>query len=308
MTTIKKGSKGGLVKALQYILGVEADGVFGSKTQDAVKSWQKANGLTADGIVGANTWTKLVSKAPTLRSGSSGAWVYAVETLLTTMKLDGKFTAEEVAFVKAYQTASGLSVDGVVGKNTYSRLFGLTSATSNTVTTNNGTNSKQPVDYKQYDSRWGSVIYTKNNTYNKSQTIKNSGCGITAMADIIATWWDKNITPKQTAADAVSHGYRTTNSGTSWSYFEYVAKKYGASKFVQTSSFATMQACLAAGGYVVVSFKQSKWTNGGHFCTLWKDDGKYIYVNDPASSSSSRAKGTYSEVKSAAKQYFCFYK
>jgi hypothetical protein len=45
-----------------------------------------------------------------------------------------------------------------------------------------------------------------------------------------------------------------------------------------------------------------------HFCCLWKDDGKYIYVNDPASASSSRAKGTYDEVKAAAKQYFCFYR
>ena len=62
-----------------------------------------------------------------------------------------------------------------------------------------------------------------------------------------------------------------------------------------------MQGCLAAGGYVVVSFAPSKWTSGGHYCVLWKDDGKTIYVNDPASSSSSRAKGTYSEVKKAAK-------
>jgi len=68
-----------------------------------------------------------------------------------------------------------------------------------------------------------------------------------------------------------------------------------------------MQGCLAAGGYVVVSFRPSKWTKGGHYCVLWKDDGKTIYVNDPASSSSARAKGTYKEVKDAAKQYFCFW-
>lgn len=69
-----------------------------------------------------------------------------------------------------------------------------------------------------------------------------------------------------------------------------------------------MQGCLADGGYVVVSFRPSKWTKGGHYCVLWKDDGKTIYVNDPASASSRRAKGTYSEVKAAAKQYFCFWK
>lgn len=45
-----------------------------------------------------------------------------------------------------------------------------------------------------------------------------------------------------------------------------------------------------------------------HYCVLWKDDGKNIYVNDPASAKAARAKGTYSEVKAAAKQYFCYYK
>lgn len=127
------------------------------------------------------------------------------------------------------------------------------------------------------------------------------------MADIIATWYDKNFTPKEACALAVENGYRTYNSGTAWGYFKFIANRYKVSKFVQTKSFATMQGCLAAGGYVVVSFAPSKWTKGGHYCVLWKDDGKTIYVNDPASSSSSRAKGTYSEVKNAAKQYFCFW-
>jgi murein L,D-transpeptidase YcbB/YkuD len=35
------------------------DGVFGSKTQDAVKSFQQGNNLTADGIVGPLTWAAL---------------------------------------------------------------------------------------------------------------------------------------------------------------------------------------------------------------------------------------------------------
>jgi len=68
-----------------------------------------------------------------------------------------------------------------------------------------------------------------------------------------------------------------------------------------------MQACLAEGGYVVVNVKKSKWTTGGHYIVFWKDDGKYIYVNDPASAKSERAKGTYSEVKAAAHQYYCFW-
>ena len=45
-----------------------------------------------------------------------------------------------------------------------------------------------------------------------------------------------------------------------------------------------------------------------HFCCIWKWDGKYFYINDPASAASSRAKGTESEVTKARKQFFIFYK
>lgn len=59
--TYKVGSSGKTVTTIQtklinwgYMTGT-ADGVFGSKTQSAVKSFQQKNGLTADGIVGTQT-------------------------------------------------------------------------------------------------------------------------------------------------------------------------------------------------------------------------------------------------------------
>lgn len=60
--TIKKGSSGSDVKALQKALGIPADGIFGKATEKAVKAYQKKNGLTADGIVGADTWSKINKK------------------------------------------------------------------------------------------------------------------------------------------------------------------------------------------------------------------------------------------------------
>ncbi len=56
----RKGSKGSGVKATQWILNtygypLSVDGVFGSKTESAVKTFQKDMGLAADGIVGAKT-------------------------------------------------------------------------------------------------------------------------------------------------------------------------------------------------------------------------------------------------------------
>lgn len=56
---IKKGSKGSLVKAMQEVLGLDADGDFGPGTERAVKSWQAENGLTPDGIVGPKTLAKM---------------------------------------------------------------------------------------------------------------------------------------------------------------------------------------------------------------------------------------------------------
>ena len=59
------GSSGEDVKNLQLRLNetgnynLETDGVFGSKTQAAVKDYQQKNGLATDGIVGNQTWSSL---------------------------------------------------------------------------------------------------------------------------------------------------------------------------------------------------------------------------------------------------------
>jgi peptidoglycan hydrolase-like protein with peptidoglycan-binding domain len=53
---LKKGSKGEEVKELQKALGVGADGIFGAGTEAVVKKFQEDNGLDADGMVGNKTW------------------------------------------------------------------------------------------------------------------------------------------------------------------------------------------------------------------------------------------------------------
>ena len=64
MPLIKKGSKGDAVKKLQQILNdkgykLSVDGDFGSKTDAAVRAYQKANHLEVDGEVGEKTWGSL---------------------------------------------------------------------------------------------------------------------------------------------------------------------------------------------------------------------------------------------------------
>lgn len=65
MPLIKKGSKGSAVLQLQKMLNAKGyklteDGDFGSKTEAAVKAYQKANGLEVDGEVGPITWAALL--------------------------------------------------------------------------------------------------------------------------------------------------------------------------------------------------------------------------------------------------------
>jgi len=66
--TLRYGSKGKCVELLQTYLNatlspagitINVDGIFGSKTLEAVKFFQKSRGLSVDGIVGANTWSSL---------------------------------------------------------------------------------------------------------------------------------------------------------------------------------------------------------------------------------------------------------
>ncbi len=56
-----KNRKSDAAEAVQIIVGANADGIFGSKTKNAVVAWQSANGLTADGIVGKKTWAAMLT-------------------------------------------------------------------------------------------------------------------------------------------------------------------------------------------------------------------------------------------------------
>ena len=64
----------------------------------------------------------------TLRKGSRGTQVKVLQWLLSLNgynvgTVDGIFGANTQKAVKAYQTAKGLSSDGIVGKNTWSKLL-----------------------------------------------------------------------------------------------------------------------------------------------------------------------------------------
>ena len=64
--------------------------------------------------------------------------------------------------------------------------------------------AQQPVSYFQTDPRWKNIPYA---VKGESSTIGGSGCGPSSAAMILATWADKNVTPKTECAWALANGY-----------------------------------------------------------------------------------------------------
>ena len=247
---------------------------------------------------------------PTLRKGDRGDNVKLLQSALSEAgydcgSVDGIFGAKTRSAVKAYQKGHGLKVDGIVGTQTWTSL-GLMEEPDHRAFV-------QPPNFKQYDSRWASKMYSNHN--DKSQTMKSAACGPTSMADIVAEWWDRNITPWDLAQRSMAWGTRTYNSGTSSTFFRKCHELYGG-KYQTTSSLGNARKCLNEGGYVVVCFGTGssgkpgykKWTKGGHYCVLWGYDGDTWFINDPASNSASRAKGTTAEVQNCRKGFYCFWR
>ena len=57
--TLRRGDTGDLVRQLQSRLQIKVDGDFGSKTEAALRAFQRSNGLVPDGIAGPKTWRAL---------------------------------------------------------------------------------------------------------------------------------------------------------------------------------------------------------------------------------------------------------
>ena len=136
---------------------VSPDGVFGSNTQDSVKQFQRIFGLTPDGIVGKATWYKLVylyvgvtqlselvSQGQTfytvqfqypgvLKEGDKGSGVQVLQYMLALLagfdnalspvQIDGTFGPVTARAVRNYQGVAGLTVDGIVGRDTWNSIY-----------------------------------------------------------------------------------------------------------------------------------------------------------------------------------------
>jgi len=153
---LKYRSKGKSVLLLQELLNaygnkLAVDQYFGRITEGAVLNFQQKKGLVADGIVGIKTWAKLLLSPPEmvnqspitaeeiarlsktlLKRGSRGAEVSILQELLNNLganlDTDGIFGGGAEAAVKNFQQQNRLGADGIVGKNTWAKLFELSPA------------------------------------------------------------------------------------------------------------------------------------------------------------------------------------
>lgn len=178
--------------------------------------------------------------------------------------------------------------------------------------------NNQPVLYYQTDRRWADVDYSAKG---ESTTIGRSGCGPTCMSMVIATWADKNMTPVEACAWALSHGYKAVNQGTYYSYFKPHGAVYGIlAEQLNGSNLRNMTAKAAApyhekaaqairnGDLVICCMGPGLWTSGGHFILLWDIQGDTAYINDPASSRTARTRGSLARLQKEVKYYFICHK
>ncbi len=144
------------------------DGIFGAATEAAVRQFQNIFNLTADGVVGKATWyrisyiyvavTKLaelggesitnpsiISPVPStvLRLGSTGETVSLAQYLLriageyyetvNPITIDGIFGARTQQAVTAFQFAQNLSADGIIGRDTWNKLYRIYYSVNNSL-------------------------------------------------------------------------------------------------------------------------------------------------------------------------------
>jgi SpoIID/LytB domain protein len=142
------GASGRSVQELQAFLNAigytpgPVDGIYGLKTEAAVKDFQRSRGLTADGIIGSRTRSEVAAimtaaqyaeflrlEARVLRIGVSGSDVRQLQQFLKLVgydpgSADGVFGPQTDRALRTFQSGSGLMIDGIVGPMTKRSLAG----------------------------------------------------------------------------------------------------------------------------------------------------------------------------------------
>lgn len=106
------------------------DGISGPQTIAAIKAYQAGQSLAADGLWGENTQKASESNARAIQQKLNDAGM--------STDIDGIIGNDTVACLTRYQTAVGLTADGIMGVETYRKLFNDPSYGVATTTRNTG--------------------------------------------------------------------------------------------------------------------------------------------------------------------------
>ena len=275
MNAVSTGIRGGAaarsadqVKQLQqgliglgYLEG-KADGIYGTKTREAVRRFQKAYGLTADGSAGGKTMTALKNAVVALQSDLSRKGHY-------TGKIDSSFGKGTQTAIKAYQKAIGVEQTGVAGPSTMKKLYGYSLG---------GQDGGEEVRYKVWiDPLYQDTDYSKF-WYNKRtmwKTVKTSGCAGVSTAMALNAMLDTNEYTGQSVMQWFSdHGYYKGN-GTYHTGVERYPEVLGL-KTTLTSKGSTLVKYLKKDAVAVVLIKDK---TGEELFTYHESKGHYVLVS-----------------------------
>lgn len=180
------------------------DGNFNAQTQEAVRVFQRTFNLTSDGVVGVSTWNKIsqiyaavtglaelnaegefigINDTPptsVLRQGSTGRDVLQLQFLLNytaqfypsvqSVTQDSVFGSVTANSVRSFQRLFGLTADGVVGRNTWNKLYQVYRTIQGDEPGEGGVNpSPWPGVYLRQGSR-GSEVVTLQNLLNNARS------------------------------------------------------------------------------------------------------------------------------------------
>lgn len=183
---LKNGSTGNYVLYLQYGLHIMCcppgsfDSKFGSGTESAVKKYQAKKGLTQDGIVGDNTWNTLVADIKHIQTLLKNKGYY-------TGNIDGLAGSGTYNAVIQFQTASGLTADGMVGNATLNAL----NSTSGGGTTGTSHSITLPTDRNYRWAQKNAAIVS---------LVGNSGCSLVAALNAANIFGPRSFTPAEVLA------------------------------------------------------------------------------------------------------------
>ena len=114
----------------RYGLNIAVDNLYGIETRKALVKGlqielnkQFGSKLAVDGIFGTNTYNACIN----VRRGAEGNITYLIQSMLVchsfNINADGIFGSATENAVREFQKRNELSQDGIVGKNTFNKLF-----------------------------------------------------------------------------------------------------------------------------------------------------------------------------------------